>query len=566
MLGTLEKPPLLSTPDSHHLDPSGSPKQDPRLPRSDQLLCTVYEIDRTVTEIKEGQWTAIALQFPDDMLDDAPAVVGALNERLRDPSSLADGLDAHVIDTSARKEDAKNALVERSNVKLYILADTSYGSCCVDEVAAEHVEADVVVHYGRACLSPTSRLPVIHIFTIQPLEMKPLIGAFENTFPDYQTQIIVMADVTYSFHLPRFAEELKLLGYVNIHTANVVHDPASPLPNRTIPDELGTDLVGLKRWRIFHISDPPDSLLLILSSRVAGVHVFPTSRNPSNLTPQSLTTSTGLALRKRYAYLTSVSTASIIGILINTLSVRNYLHIVKLVKDRIRAAGKKSYTFVVGKINTAKLANFSEIGGWVVVGCWESSLLDSKDFWKPILTPFELDLALQKDGERVWTGEWSSDFQSVLSKPNAWARANDEDDAALESDRSKANKGSGAGGLMMEPESSPPDFDLRRGRYVSGADVSHRVAELSSEPISQGDATADTDKSLVSRPKGDLTTGGGVFSQGAEYFKSKSSWRGLGSDFEIAYDEPNVTCSAIIEEGKGGIARGYYIGEETTRT
>lgn len=27
-------------------------------------------------------------------------------------------------------------------------------SCCVDEVAAEHINADVVVHYGRACLSP----------------------------------------------------------------------------------------------------------------------------------------------------------------------------------------------------------------------------------------------------------------------------------------------------------------------------------------------------------------------------------------------------------------------------
>jgi diphthamide biosynthesis enzyme Dph1/Dph2-like protein len=27
-------------------------------------------------------------------------------------------------------------------------------SCCVDEVAAEHINADVVIHYGRACISP----------------------------------------------------------------------------------------------------------------------------------------------------------------------------------------------------------------------------------------------------------------------------------------------------------------------------------------------------------------------------------------------------------------------------
>lgn len=39
-------------------------------------------------------------------------------------------------------------------VEYYILADTSYGSCCVDEVAAEHVDAHAIIHFGNACLSP----------------------------------------------------------------------------------------------------------------------------------------------------------------------------------------------------------------------------------------------------------------------------------------------------------------------------------------------------------------------------------------------------------------------------
>jgi Putative diphthamide synthesis protein len=28
-----------------------------------------------------------------------------------------------------------------------------YSSCCVDEVAAQHVDADALVHYGHACMS-----------------------------------------------------------------------------------------------------------------------------------------------------------------------------------------------------------------------------------------------------------------------------------------------------------------------------------------------------------------------------------------------------------------------------
>ena len=77
------------------------------------------------------------------------------------------------------------------------------------------------------------------------------------------------------------------------------------------------------------------------------------------------------------------------------------LAILEHVKRLLASAGKKSYTFVVGKVNPAKIANFDEIGGWVVIGCWESSLIESKDFLKPLITPFELETALMRDDESV---------------------------------------------------------------------------------------------------------------------------------------------------------------------
>lgn len=84
----------------------------------------VYEISRTIHTIDSFNYSSIALQFPDEMLCHAPIVASLLEKR------------------SSRQ------------IHVYILADTSYGSCCVDEVAAEHVMADLIVHYGRACLSP----------------------------------------------------------------------------------------------------------------------------------------------------------------------------------------------------------------------------------------------------------------------------------------------------------------------------------------------------------------------------------------------------------------------------
>jgi len=38
-----------------------------------------------------------------------------------------------------------------------------------------------------------------------------------------------------------------------------------------------------------------------------------------------------------------------------------YLHIIEQMKELIKAAGKKSYTLVMGRPNSAKLANFPEV-------------------------------------------------------------------------------------------------------------------------------------------------------------------------------------------------------------
>lgn len=563
MPGSLLAPPVLSTPETHIFEDSTPGTGISIQQRSDEEIHLTYEIKRTVAEIRGGKWRRIALQFPDEMLPDAPRVYEALNKGLKEirvgkdriagasEESLADGLADMGITPVGPPEE-----------KLCILADTSYGSCCVDEIAAEHVDTDVVVHYGRACLSPTARLPVVHVFTRQPLEMGPLLHAFEASYPNKEKRIILMADVTYSCHVPLVFEALKGRGYSNVYATRIVRNPSSPLPNRTVPDSVEEDSSRLIDWQLFHISDPPQSLLLTLSSRVSAIHIYPTLTTSLSAEPKALIASTGLALRRRYALLTSLSTVSIFGILINTLSVKNYLHIVEHVKARILAAGKKSYTFVVGKVNAAKVANFSEVGGWVVIGCWESSLVESKDFWKPVITPFELELALQEDGKRVWTGEWKSDFQGLLDEPT---RKSTTTEAAEDELSRQGGRPDRAADSDSEPESAPPEFDLRAGRYVSHTRPMLNPETLASSGNTSGHGAQSVPNSLIKRSKGDLAVIGGEVSPGAEYLKSKRTWKGLDSDFEIAYDESEASIGASVEEGRSGIARGYTTGEASSR-
>lgn len=85
---------------------------------------------------------------------------------------------------------------------------------------------------------------------------------------------------------------------------------------------------------------------------------------------------------------------------------------IEKLKVLIKNAGKKFYVFVVGKLNVAKLANFQEIDIFVIVACPENSLLENRDFYRSVITPFELEIALTKG--KQWTGEYIIDFSNLL--------------------------------------------------------------------------------------------------------------------------------------------------------
>lgn len=551
MASGLSVAPALSTPAEHlfeHVEPI---RETQAQRRTDDDLRNTYGIDRTAREIRDGGWKRIGLQFPDTMLTDAPWVAETLSAKL---GSLASN-ETSENGTSATKQQPR----------VYILADTSYSSCCVDEIAAEHVDADVVVHYGRSCLSPTSRLPVIYVFTHHELDRAATLEAFEKEYKHKGAKLIMMADVTYQDHVEDLAKELRARGYSNLLSTSIVHDPTGRIPNRKIVQADSSETLitlqteQLKDFSIFHISEPPTALLLALSSRVKSLHIHPTNASSPDTTPP-----TQRLLGRRYARCLSLATAAVIGILVNTLSVQNYLASVDSIRKQIAAKGKKSYTVVVGKLNPAKLANFAEVDGWVVVGCWESSLVeDESSYFKPVITPFELDIALAGDENRVWTGEWWGGIEGVQEfKDDSQQKKND--------DREIPSTGEEADDLVNddeEEESEPPEFDLRTGRLISHSRPmraavnraeSGEKAAASSDSVEGNNTQALSASALALRPKAELATVNGVVSPGAEYLRSQRTWQGLGSDFDNE-------ASAVVEEGRSGVARGYTVGEDADR-
>ncbi|KAI9331137.1 diphthamide biosynthesis protein 2 [Pilaira anomala] len=443
-------------------------------------ITELYEIDRTVTRIKEGGYKRIALQFPDEFLADSAAVA---------------------------KE-----LVKRTGKDIFILADTSYGSCCVDEVAAEHVNADLIVHYGRSCLSPTSRLPVLYVFGQQPIDLEHCKNEFRMLFPDTTKPVIIMCDVEYSYAAESLTAELaKTYEHIiptKIQTESKLQSTLGRAPPKNITIEdcsiffIGKESLTLTNILMVHNKCP--------------LYTY----DPKSMMARQESVQVNRMLMKRYFLVQKAKDADTIGIVVGTLGVASYLNIIEHLKKVIKASGRKSYFFVMGKLNVAKMANFMEIDCYVLVSCPENSLIDSKEFYRPIVTPFELEIALIRDME--WTGNYITDFSKLLPQLRS-------DDFAYDEEKDE-----------NASSDEEPHFSMITGQYKSGP--FHRAGGTAKDVLTSTltDLTLRNKETSISML---------LNSTAGEYLKNRT-YRGLEAN--VGEDE-----AADVLEGLSGIARGY---------
>ncbi|CCF59839.1 hypothetical protein KAFR_0I00580 [Kazachstania africana CBS 2517] len=483
-----------------------------------QTLSKHYMIDDLVDFFKRNpQYKRITLQFPDFLVMDSSFVIRLLQDSFKD---------------------------DEQDRQFWVLADTAYSSCCVDEVAAEHVNADMVVHFGDACLNAIQKLPVVYTFGIPFLQVDDIMKTFMETFKEKNEKICIMGNAPFTFYIRTIFEKLHEEGYQNIIYAtindNLINDNVTIIgkdklinTEDNVTFELGNrklyakDNIKLEEsdlqcdYSLFHISIPQDPRLLYLTTMFKSSHLYDTQDN-------TITTGPFPSLMKRYKYMHVARTAGCIGILVNTLSLRSTKETINRLIQLIKDNGKKHYLFVVGKPNVAKLANFDSVDIWCILGCGQSGIvLDQyNEFYKPIVTPYELTMALKADV--TWTGKWIVDFETVLNEI-------EEQDDAEDNDKDSNEEDDGA-----------PEFDAVTGNYVSNSRPLRALQHLELE------SPADS-KDLIRTVTGGAVIKGTVSTAAARL--QERHWKGLGSDFnaDVDYEEDGAT----VEEGITGVARGY---------
>ena len=512
---------------------------------------TYYEIDRIAKEIQQllptlerknaddGWDCRVAMQFPDSLLRDASEVCWKLESAL-------------LLTSSSTSSSSVNALV-------FVLGDTTFGSCCPDEINALHLNADVLVHFGHACLSPAATLPVIYSFGVVT-GADGDVGGFDvhKCIDDVLAEmnkesiqrILLLYQVQYHHAIEAFQTQLSERGDKLVVAGQIPStaispedkDDDQPAEGETSENDnnMATTLLGglqipanldLSTFTLLFVGDSMSSRQFV--NTMLHLISLPETRSPSNYwfynPPQStLETSPPSTLQRqlnrRFFLTQKARDASVFGILVGTLSQRHFTKVVGTLQKTIKDADRACYTFAVGKINPAKLANFGEIECFVLVACSENSLLENeREMHVPVITPLELDMAL---GNTEWGDGYSLDYNDFLKNKSSAIRTNEE--ATTTTTTGGADLGDDNNN---DDDADAPYFSLVTGKY-----------EESKKVVS---GKEDTDLSALPG-KGQLTA---YDSQAVEFFKQRE-YQGLQTD------TGKTEVKAAIP-GQSGIASDY---------
>lgn len=161
--------------------------------------------------------------------------------------------------------------------------------------------------------------------------------------------------------------------------------------------------------------------VLLVNSRVPVWALDPGERP---FAPHLQTSASNRLLGRRYGALQRARDADTIGLAVGTLGVSGYLPLLRQLRQTVAKHRRKCYTVAVGKLRPEKLANLTEVQAWVLVACPENSLLDgldAKEYPVPVITPFELQIALASADEDAvgpapkWDGSYVTDFAALLA-------------------------------------------------------------------------------------------------------------------------------------------------------
>lgn len=249
----------------------------------------------------------------------------------------------------------------------------------------------MLVHYGHSCLVPidqTAGIKVLYVFVDIKIDTVHFIESVKLNFP-VDKRLAFVSTIQFVATMHAAAKELRELGYDIIVPQSKPLSPGEIL-GCTAPRILNdTTLIYLGDGR-FHL----ESAMIANPS----LHAFKYDPYEKKFTEEHYD---HLEMRKnRKNAVDRAKNARKFGMILGTLGRQGSTKVTKYIEERIAHHNRESALILLSEIFPAKLDLFDDVDAFVQIACPRLSIDWGTAFTKPVLTPYELSVAL---GDAEWS-------------------------------------------------------------------------------------------------------------------------------------------------------------------
>jgi 2-(3-amino-3-carboxypropyl)histidine synthase len=359
-----------------------------------------FEIPKTVQRINRLKATHVALQMPEGLL----MYSGALADLLK---RLCRGLQI-----------------------VSVLGDVTYGACCVEDLTAHSIGAQLLVHYGHSCLVPLQHtvVPCLYVFVeiqIDVLHMvQCLVASLQENLEPMQDEgstgrrpfVYLLGTIQFR-HV--FTEALELLEKQGYEGEIPQVKPLSPgeVLGCTSPKllEYGSERGGSGTTVVCFVAD---GRFHLESTMISNPHIDTFYRyDPYGKTLTIEEYHHQKMKDLRWAAIEKARTARTFGIILGTLGRQGNPAVVQRIRQVLTSHGRRHFVVLLSEISPQKLRLLGSAGveAWVQVACPRLSV-DWGHFLseRPVLTPYELFCCMN---EASWQEAYPMDYYSQAGGP-----------------------------------------------------------------------------------------------------------------------------------------------------
>ena len=297
------------------------------------------DVERVIKKINSRDARTVGLQFPE-------------------------GLKMQAVKLAKKIEEETNATV-------IISGDPCFGACDVSDSKMKGI-VDLVIHYGHTALPLKYEVPVYFVEAFSNVRIKPLVTTTQH--------LHVLNEI--KDYLEDNGKEVVLGSSKSTRKGQVLGCNFSSIKN------LDAEIYLFIGSGSFH----PLGIYLFTKSPVLAL-------DPYNGEIREMGDFADRILRIRFARITKAKEAKKWGIIVSSKEGQYRMNLAKAIKKELEDLKMEAYIIMVDNVNPDILLPYMDLEAFVVTACPRIAIDDSQMYKKPLITPQELEIVLNK---REW--------------------------------------------------------------------------------------------------------------------------------------------------------------------